>query len=154
MLSTNLQWNCCMNQNLTFVTSAVQRQHILNRFFLWSLHENDCLFIWNLHDTQTRQTIIVYCQNFSWTRVRGCNPCGRCAIVTLLPQFAKLLKTHEIMVSKVCKLIWVGILPLFWTRVTFCHLEVIWVDQETNPDLISRPLPLKTIVDNQFKSPT
>ena len=53
------------------------------------------------------------------------NPCGRCAVVSLLCQIAKLPKNSQNNGVKICELVEVGILPLFQMRVTFCQLEII-----------------------------
>jgi hypothetical protein len=75
----------------------------------------------NLHDTRIqhipRTPIVGIC---CWTCDSGCKPCGRCLVVALLPQIAKLPKKSQNF--KICEVIWVTKLPLFWTRLRF----VIW----------------------------
>ena len=87
------------------------------------------------------------CWNFLVGHVLvGVNPCGRCTIVALLPQIANLPKKSQNNDFKICELIWVScILHLFWMRVTFCHLEMIWVEVwfKINANLISKLVPLK-----------
>ena len=55
----------------------------------------------------------------------GINPC---VVVAPSPQIHKLLKTSQDNGFKICELIRVGMLPLFWRRVAFCRLELIWVE--------------------------
>lgn len=59
-------------------------------------------------------------------------PCGRCAIVALLPRIAKLPKKSQNNGFKICEMSWVNILLLFWMRATFGQLEMIWVGVWSN----------------------
>ena len=74
------------------------------------------------------------------------NPCPRCVVVALVPQIAKLSTNSQKIGSKICKLIWVGVYPLFRTGATFCHLEMICI-QVRSTNLLSKFLPLKTSTD-------
>ena len=62
----------------------------------------------------------------------GVYPCGRCAIVALLPRIAKLPKKSQNNGFKICEMSWVNILLLFWMRATFGQLEMIWVGVWSN----------------------
>ena len=61
----------------------------------------------------------------------GVNSCGRCVVVALLPQIAKLREISQNNGFKICELIWVGKVPLYWMKVSFCHLEMIWVEVQS-----------------------
>ena len=66
----------------------------------------------------------------------------------LLPQIPKLPQKIKNNDFEIFELNWVGIWPLFWFKVTFCHRWFEWMfDNKTNPNLIYKLLPLKTTID-------
>ena len=85
----------------------------------------------------------------SWTCVGGCKSMWKVCYCGTIVSNSKALQKSKNNSFKMCEPIWVGILPLFWMRVTF----VIWrwfewrFNQKFNPNLISKLLPLKTIID-------
>ena len=85
-------------------------------------------FAWHPNTTYPKHLALEFLSHLVGHMLVGVNPCGRCAIMTSLPQNAKLLKTSQNISFKICELIGVGILPHFWMRVIFCHLEIIWVE--------------------------
>ena len=103
-------------------------QHILNMFFCWFL-----LCKWFPIDLKICVTF--KCSIFQTLPLGfllghvlvGVNPCGRCTVMTHVPQIAKLPKKSQNDSFKICELIWVGVLLLFWIRVRYCHLKMIWM---------------------------
>ena len=96
-----LTWNRSTNACLTFVTSAIQKLHILYMFFCWSLCANDSQLIWNFawHSNATYPKHLPLEFLFGHA-ILGVNPYGRCGVVAHLPQIAKLSNNHKIMVSR------------------------------------------------------
>ena len=98
-------------------------------FFYWSLCANDSQLIWKLawHSNTT------YPKHLPLEFLVGhvlvsLSPCGRCTIAHHCLKLQSFPKIHKIMVFKICELIWVGILSLFWMSATFCHLKMIGVE--------------------------
>ena len=98
----------------------------------------------------TQDILNIYHWNFLVGHVLvGVAPCRRCAVATSLPQIVQHLKKSQNNSLKICELILIGMLPLFWMRVTNYHLMKIWMHiwWKTNPNLIYKLLPLKTTID-------
>ena len=119
VLSIGLQWNRSMNQNSTLVTSAIQGQHTLNMFFCWSLCANDSQLIWKFawHSNTTYPKHLPL--EFLGGHVEGVRLWHCCLQLQSFP------KNSQNNGFKNCELIWVGMLPPFWVKATFCLLETI-----------------------------
>ena len=95
-------------------------QHTLNMFFVGPYVQIIPNWFEKLHD--------IHMQIYIGHVLVGVNPCARCTIVAPLPQIAELPRKSQNNGFKICELIWVGLLPIFWMRIIFCHLEMIWVE--------------------------
>jgi hypothetical protein len=98
-------------------------------FFYCSLCANDSQLIWKLawHSNTTYPKHLSL-ESLVGHVLVGLSPCGRCIIVHRCLKLQSFPKIHKIIVFKICELIWVGMLSLFWMRATFCHLKMIGVD--------------------------
>ena len=103
----------------------------------------------SLHDTWTQHILNIYCWNFSWTYAGGwtsmwkLHSCG--TVASNLQGFPKKSQNSG---CKIVSWFWACILPLFWMRVTFYHLEMIWAEVQANnePEYNSYTA-LETIID-------
>ena len=89
--------------------------------FCWTLCANDSWptqkFAWHSNATYHKHLLLEFSVGYVLMTI---NWCGRCVIIAPLPQIAKLPKIAQNHGFKICELTWVGVLTLFWTRVTFC----------------------------------
>ena len=68
----------------------------------------------NMHDTQMQHILNIYYSKILVGHVYVCiDPCGKCTIVALLPQIAKVPRKSQNNGLKISKLIWIGTFPLF-----------------------------------------
>ena len=83
---------------------------------------------------------------FSWTCVGGCKSMWKVRSYAIVA--SKCKASQSIMVSRFASLVYVGILPLFWMRATFCRLEMIWVEvrSKTKSWMVAPSRPLVTFL--------
>ena len=117
---------CLLNTSHLHGSGATYPKHVFS--FCWSLCAKDpqliLKFAWHSSTTYPKHLLLKFLVGHVLV---GVNPCGRCVAVALLPQIAKLPKKSQKNGFKICEVIWVCILPFFWMRVAFCHLEMFWV---------------------------